>query len=191
MKKGQQSAEILFSVTIAVLLAGILLPAIPLGQATKIAPEVQAKEFENKAIILANSFLDNPDLIYSDSYGSYHGMFDTTNFENIFYESDSDSALYTCKPNLSNCKLPTYPETFALVIVVDIENDNGWFTGTHRLTGSESQVTNIISCFQNRVTINYPDLFKAGSYTAEVLELDNCNLHRYSHLNLVFPVSLR
>lgn len=175
-----------------ILIEGALVVTIPLllpAQTTKISPEVEAKEFENKAILLTNSMLADADLIYSNN----RGMFDVNSLNDNFYEDSFGTALYTCKPNLLNCKLPTFPETFALIIIVDSDTGKGWFTGTHRLTGSEPRVTNIVSCFQDRWSTNYPQLFQANSDIGKVLELEKCSLQRHSNIlnEQGFPASIR
>lgn len=197
MKKGQEQIGGVFSVLITVVIAGIALQYILPGQALKITPEVEAVEFENKAILLANSLLANSDLIYSDTDTNtyYRGIFDGTKFDDIFYKFNPESNIeyYRCgnDDDIKNCIPSTYPETFALIVVVDLENENAWFTGTSRLSGSEQRVLNIVSCFQARGTVTHSEMFQPNSNIAEVLGLDNCNLQRYSGINLGFPVAIR
>lgn len=75
--KGQEWIGGLFSLLLAGIIAGIALPSILPGQELKITPQVEAKEFENKAIVIANSLIGNQELLYLDGTGSYQtGVFD-------------------------------------------------------------------------------------------------------------------
>ncbi|MBI1978663.1 MAG: hypothetical protein HYS62_01215 [Candidatus Aenigmarchaeota archaeon] len=190
--KGQAWIQNWFALLLTGVIAVGVLPFILPGQVTKVSPEIEAKEFENKAILLANSLLANEDLVYSDGTNWHRATFDANKINDVFYEDSFGTSLYTCKPNLSNCKLPTYSQTFAFIVIVDIETGEGWFTGTHKLSGSEPEVLNVISCFQNKWSTNYPQLYEENSDIDKVLELDNCALQRYSSiLSTGFPVSIK
>ena len=193
MNKGQISyIEPIFTLLLAGVLAGAIAVILP-GQVTNIRPEIEANEFENGAIILANSLLGDNSLIYSDGITYYRGVFDETKLDDLFFKKGSSTKLYNCKPPESSCAINTYPNTYALIMISDIENNNGWFTGTNRL-GSDQNSANIEKCFASKTEMGNDKqgkIFEPNSDLVAILELDKCSLMKYSNImNLGFPVSI-
>lgn len=194
MSKGQISYIVpIFTLLLAGVLAGTMAIILP-GQVTRITPQVEANEFENRAILLANSLLGNDTLIYSDGIVSYRGVFDVNKLNDLLFKKGSFTELYRCKPSESNCAINTYPGSYALIIITDVENNDGWFTGTNKLAGSGEIGQKILNCFMKTEmgTDGSGKLFDTDSDLIDVLELDKCNLRRHSNImNFGFPISIR
>ncbi len=195
--KGQEWIGGLFSLLLAGVIAGIALPAILPGQALKVTPEMEANEFENKAILLANFLLANHDIVYFDGDTFSRGVFNVVQLDdqlNLFFKKGSLTELYRCIAIDDKCKLATYPGSYALIIISDT-NGSGWFTGTNRLSGSEEVTLNIVTCFQNQHEMGIDGagkIFEPNSDLVSILELEQCNLKRHSNiLNKGLPVSIR
>lgn len=192
--KGQTSYIIpIFTLLLTGILAGAVAVLVP-GQFAKITQEIDDNEFENKAILFANSLLGNKSFIYSDGISYQHDALDATKLDSLFFESGSFTELYRCKPSESNCAINTYPDSYTLIIITDMKTSEGWFTGTNRLTNSENG-QNIEKCFMSKTEMGKDGqgkIFNKNSDLETILELDKCDLKRYSHImNLGFPISIR
>ncbi len=192
--KGQISyIEPIFALLITGILAVVMAVMLP-GQVTNVMPAIETSEFENRALILANSLLENQDLTYSDGVSRYRGIFDAEKLNNILFKKGSFTELYRCQPSEINCQIPTYPLSYALIMITDMENSSGWFTGTNRLAGSGERGTNIQKCFSKTEmgTDGLGKMFNSDANLVTLLELDSCNLVRYSNImNSGFPISIR
>lgn len=193
MNKGQISyIEPIFTLLLAGVLAGAMAVILP-GQVTKIRPEIEANEFENGAIILANSLLGDNSLIYFDGITYHRGVFDADKLNSLFFKKGSFTELYRCKPSVDNCAINTYPGSYALIIITDIEDNGGWFTGANKLAGSGDVGSNIAKCFMSKTEMGADGqgkLFEDSDLTT-LLELDKCSLRRHSRImNLGFPVAI-
>lgn len=195
MVKGQVSfVEPVFVLLLTGVLAGTVAVLLP-TQIIQVTPDIETKELENRALLLANSILGNRDLIYSDGNAYYRGIFDVNKLNTELFTKGSFKSLYLCIEDKGECKISTYPDSYALIIVSDIENNKGWFTGLHKLKSSEDPTLNIVKCFQNKLEMGEDGsgkMFEPDADLATVLELEKCNLEEYSIiLNQGFPVPIR
>lgn len=193
--KGQEWIGGLFSLLLAGIIAGVALPAILPGQALKVTPEVEANEFENKAILLANSLLTSQSLIHSDN----RGVFDEENLNKNMMEKSSN--FNTLKdecyselrsPPLSTylCISRTYPDSFALVLVKDTENGKGWFS---LIQPNKVDLENkLLACFESIDKTKTQDLFDETKDITKILNIEKCGFKRYStilnELGFVVPI---
>lgn len=188
--KGQVSYIVpIFTLLIAGILAGTL-AVIPKSQITQVTPVIEAEEFENRALILANSLLANKYLIYSDGVTYYRGIFNVNELDKGLFK-DSSTKLYPCKSSEGKCKIIIYPDSYALIVIKDLKDGTIWFTGTNKLPDSSEAGKYIEKCFMSKDAKNLGKLFD-GSDFGTILELDKCNLKRYTVvMNLGFPVPIR
>ncbi len=180
----------LFTLLLAGILAGAL-AVIPKSQITEVAPVIEADEFENRALILANSLLANKDLIYSDGAAYYRGVFNVNELDKGLFK-DSSAKLYPCnKSSEGKCKIIAYPDSYALIVIKDLKDGTIWFTGTNKLPDSSEGGKYVGNCFMPKNAKNLGKLFDNSDFTT-LLELDKCNLKRYSVvMNSGFPISIR
>lgn len=171
---------------------------IPKGQLTKLSPELEAKEFENKAILLANSLLGESSLIYSNN----PAMFDEQQLNTKMIEkSSSFSSILDCPP--SSICIKTYPESFSLILIKDVEGipQKGWFT-LARPSRSSQIDAKINACFATFDKNKVEQLFVDRADIPSILNLENCEFQRYTSIltnfkadNRIisnsFPVSIR
>lgn len=110
--KGQNSYIALpFIILLTGILAGVIAIIFP-GQVTNIKPDIEASEFENKAILQANSLLGNHNLIYFDGITYYRGVLEKEKLDAIKLDSSPLALLY--------------PETYTLVNVKETGSENSW-----------------------------------------------------------------
>lgn len=180
----------LFTLLIAGILAGAL-AVIPKSQITQVTPVIEADEFENRALILANSLLANKDLIYSDGATYYRGVFNANELDKGLFK-DSSTKLYPCNKSIEGkCKITVYPDSYALIVIKDLKDGTIWFTGTNKLSDLSEVGKYIGNCFMSKDGKNLGKLFDGSDFTI-LLELDKCNLKRHSVvMNSGFPVSIR
>lgn len=130
MKKGQEWIGGLFSLLLAGIIAGVALPAILPSQALKVTPEVEANEFENKAIIFANSLLSDSKLVYSDEIANYRGIFAVEKLDSL-HDKKTKLSLF-------------YPETDIRVVVKDLDEGKSW---AFHVEDSESEkIKDFLAC---------------------------------------------
>ena len=169
---------------------------IPKGQVTKITPELEAKEFENKAILLVNSLLSNPDLIYSED----RALFDENQLNVKMIEKSSSFA------NMGLCtflcgSLNSYPESFSIVLIKDNERNLGWFSVLW-YPKSVSFNQTVTSCLSKVDKSETQQLFDEQTDIPTTLKLENCGFQRYTSIltnfkadkkiiSNSFPVSIR
>ncbi len=112
MMKGQEWIGGLFSLLLAGVVAGIALPMILPGQAVKVTAEVDSNEFENKALIIANSVMSDERLIYFDVYSNsfQRGVF------------DKDKLDFMSGRNLDI----GYPDAYVSITITDISGTPEW-----------------------------------------------------------------
>lgn len=180
----------IFTLLLAGILAGAL-AVIPKSQITQVTPVIEAEEFENRALILANSLLANKDLIYSDGVTYYRGVFNDNGLDKGLFKGSS-TKLYPCnKSSEGKCKIISYPDSYALIVIKDLKDGTIWFTGTNKLPDSSEAGKYIGNCFMSKDAKNLGKLFDNSDFAA-FLELDKCSLKRYSvAMNSGFPVSIR
>ena len=135
--KGQEWIGGLFSLLLAGVIAGVALPAILPGQAAKIAPQVDAKEFEIKAISMANSLMGNEKLIaFDQSTNSYKlGMFDVDKLSKVPSEVDADTSFIGI----------SYPKILSFVAFYD---ENGAARWSFYLKSNDENTNAIINCWK-------------------------------------------
>jgi len=164
-----------FALVLTGVIAVGILPFILPGQVTKIAPEVEAHEFENKARILANVLLAHPDLMDSDN----RGMFDEQKLNTKMIDKSSFSNILNCP--LSEICRKTYPESFSLLLIKDVENNpqRGWFTLARPPQTSQIDAK-INSCFANFNKNKFEKLFDEDADIPQILDLENCGFKRHT-----------
>jgi len=184
----------------------ITLPLILKGQATKISPEIEVNEFENKAILLTNVLMSNSNLIYSDN----RSMFDKDELDaNMMSKSvNFNSLIEVCYSESRNppsptslCALRPYPETFALVLIKDTDKNEGWFSLIPPARGGLED--NLLKCFKLIDKSKTQELFDETKKITEILNMENCGFERYTKIlsgsfltvnkrfHQLFPVSIR
>ena len=160
---------------------------IPKGQLTKLSPELDAKEFENKALLLANSLLGDSNLIYSNN----RAMFDEQKLNTKMIEkSSSFSGILQCPP--SSICIKTYPESFSLLLIKDVESipQKGWFTLARPPRTSEIDAK-INSCFSTFDKNKIEQLFDERGDIPNILGLEKCVFQRYTSILTNFKVDSR
>lgn len=191
--RGQISyIEPIFTLLLAGILAGVVAVILP-GQVTQVTPDIDAKEFENRALLLTNSLLANPNLIYSNNRAMLDesdlntGLMDkSSNFDDI--TQVCDRKIRQQLPNL--CVSSIYPDSFALVLVKDAEDSRGWFSF---IQPDNIELENkLLSCFKSVNKNKVQELFDESKDILQTLGIKNCGFKRNSNvLNNGFPVSIR
>lgn len=176
-----------FGLILTGIIAVGVLPLILPSQVTKISPEVEAKEFENRAILLANSVLSHPDLLYQNN----KGLFDESTLnDNMVSSASNVNSIIICK---SLCqKIESYPSSLSLVVIKDIESGNGWIQVLY--PNNLEDVKDKLDCFSSGDAKNQiQNLLKENSDIAEYLNLKNCDISKVSHIfnTKGFPVAIR
>lgn len=175
----------------ALLLTGVIavgvLPFILPGQITKISPDVDAKEFENKAILLANSLMSNQNLIYSDN----RVMFDKDSLDTKMIEKSAANSMALCTPLCGS--LNSYPESFSIILVKDGEASppQGWFSILWpKSTALHGKMTSCLSAVDNN---EIGQLFVDGADIPKILNLKGCGFNRYSTIlnEMGFNIAIR
>lgn len=184
---------------ITVIITGVLivgvLPLILPEQVAQISPVIEAKEFENKAITLANVLLGNENIIHSDN----RAMFDEQKLNTKMIDKSSFSSILDCPP--SEICIKTYPESFSLLLIKDVENNpqRGWFTLARpsRMSQIDAKIN---SCFANFDKNKVEQLFDENADIPKILNLKHCGFKRYTTILTTilqpgdkpgFPVSIR
>lgn len=133
--KGQEWVGGIFTLLLAGIVAGVAMPAILPGQALKVAPAADASEFENKAVLIADSLLGNRNLIHfgitSNSYS--RGVFDKDKLDAA--ESDPSGIV------------AFYPDTLVTISIQDMETGKWWIFQT-KDAGSEN-VKQYLKCLES------------------------------------------
>jgi len=149
---------------------------IPKGQLTELSPELEAKEFENKALLLANSLLGDSNLIYSNN----RAMFDEQQLNTkIIEKSSAFENMALCTPLCGSFN--SYPESFGVVLIKDIERNLGWFSVLwHPKSASFNQ--KVSSCLSKVDKSEAQQLFDEQADIPSVLDLKNCDFQRYTSI---------
>lgn len=193
--KGQVSyIEPLFTLLLAGLLAGAVAVILP-GQIGKITPDIDSKEFENRAIILTNSLIANPNLIYSNDRAMFdeedlntNMMEKSSNFADITQVCYSESRRHPLPTYL--CIAPSYPDSFVLVLIKDVENNTGWFSFIQ--SDNVELEDKLKTCFQPVDKNKVQELFDEDKDILQTLDMANCGFKANSNVvNNGFPVSIR
>lgn len=178
----------------SLLALGALVATVPYilsNQVIKVSPEVEAKEFENKAILLANSLMSNQNLIYSDN----RAMFDKKNLDTKMIEKSAAKNMATCtSSSLLLCNsLNSYPESFSVVLVKDGESSppQGWFSILWpKSSALHKKMTSCLSGVDNN---EIGQLFVDGADIPKILNLKGCGFNRYSTIlnEMGFNIAIR
>ncbi len=163
------------------------------GQATKIIPEVQESEFENKALIFANSLLANLNLMQSDDRAVFaEDKLDSNMMKSsATFASISDSCYsQATRPAIATslCNSEIYPGSFSLVLIKDAENQKGWFV----VLSSPNILEKVKECLKRADNERLQMLFNDDAKFPETLGLDECGFERISFVSsLGLPVSIK
>jgi len=165
-----------FALVLTGVIAVGILPFILPGQLGKIAPEVEAHEFENKAIILANVLLAHPDLMDSDN----RGMFDEQKLNTKMIEKSSAfENMALCTPLCGSFN--SYPESFGVFLIKDSERNLGWFSVLW-YPKSVSFNQKVTLCLSKVDKSEAQQLFDESKDIPSVLDLKKCNFQRHTSI---------
>lgn len=161
-----------------------ILPLILPSQVTQITPEVEAEEFENKAVLLVNSLLSNSHLIYSDN----RGIFDEQKLNTAMVEKSGNfDNILAC---LSLCTFNSYQDSFSIVLVKDAEASQGWFSILWPVSSTLHEKIN--SCLSDVDKDDVQRLFDDKADIPGILGIQKCGFQRNSKITSVgFPLAIR
>ena len=188
--KGQISyIEPIFTLLLAGILAGVVAVMLP-GQKLEVTPDIDNKEFENRAIFLANSLLAEPNLIYSNGDVYYRGIFDKQKLDTSIFPKETLSRL----DNLVSCSSlcgtrRSYPDSFGVIVINVTDNNDGWLTFLYPSNNNIELLNKMISCISGFNKDNIPKLFTGIS--SEVFELRECGFKSTIVFSDGIPVAIR
>lgn len=181
--------EPLFAVLFAGILVLMLAGVVP-GQTTKIAPDLEANYFENMAILLANSLLADHNLIYSEEDIYYRSVFDKEKLDAFLITKSSLESLnnlFVCSKLCASTK--SYPDSFSLIIISDIENNDGWFSTLYPINQNSEFLNKMTSCILGFDMNDASKIFTEE--LSKLFDLENCGFNSTTILDKGFPISIR
>ncbi|MBI2542825.1 MAG: hypothetical protein HYW24_01440 [Candidatus Aenigmarchaeota archaeon] len=197
--KGESYITPLFSLMITGVIATVL-AFVPPAEFWKISPAIEEKDFENNAIILANSIASNHVLTYYDGASYHRGIFDKEKLDAKMFPLSQLQV-----NNLAFCKLDngkpgicgyvkSLPKSFSFILITDSENENGWFSVLYPPMGSPATeeenmfLQKVTSCLQR---LNQNDIQNIFTQGLQVLSLEKCGFETATILDDSFPVNVR
>lgn len=194
MNKAQALSLILM---FELLFAGVLGAALGwllLGEHASITKLSIENENERHAIALANIFNSHPNTTYSDGYQFHRGILDKEKLDNLMtkkqdFINDWQEKIY---PNLELSKNFSYPNSYTIIIVSDLETFDAWIT-TSNGTIKNFNLNDFFDCLKRQIkSDDISKLFDFDSNLHEILKIEKCGVPIYSKiLDYGFPVAIR
>ncbi len=186
------------------LLVGVLMGTFLLmlpGKYTEIKATSQENEVERHAMSLANGFFSLPTLTYSDGETSARAVLDQEKLDCMMMKKTSFIVGWkdylkrniqpTCVVSKSLSEELSYPESFSLITVLDIDSNEGWVGYTIDSAG----FGDFINCFiEENEKADVSKLFEIESRPWEIFDISSCTQSFYSTVAISwrgFPVSIR
>jgi len=158
-------------------------------------------EYENErhSLALANIFDSSPDIAYFDGYQYHRDVLDKTNLDKLMTTRQNFISNWQAKinPNSELSKSFSYPDSFAVIIVLDLEKQSGgeydgWVT-TLSGTNKTFSLDDFLNCLKEKINPDdIPKLFTLDSNLHEIFKTEDCKTPMYSKiLDYGFPVAIR
>lgn len=157
-------------------------------------------EYENErhSLTLANIFDSRSDIAYFDGYQYHRDVLDKTNLVNLMTKKQDFISNWQTKinpdPRLSENF--SYPDSFAVIIVLDLEKQSGgkydgWVT-TLSGTNRTFSLDDFLNCLKEKINPDdIPNLFTLDSNLHEIFKTEDCKTPMYSKiLDYGFPVAI-
>ena len=186
--------EILISGVFAVALGWLLI-----GGHSNITQMSIENENERHSIALANLFNSNPDLTYFDGSQYQRNMLDKNNLDGLMTNKQDFINNWEDKIYI-NSKLSenlSYSDSFALIIVLDLETESGgkydgWVT---TLSGKNKKFSleDFLNCLKEKIDADdIPNIFTLNPNLHEIFKTEDCKTPMYSKiLDYGFPLAIR
>ncbi len=201
MRKAQLTA---IALVFELMMLGVILTTFAYvlpGKYTDIAAISEETEIDRQSISSVNVLISHPSLTYSDGEILWRGVLDKSNLDSRMETESSfisnwrnlleNWEQYT-KSDKSLSKEISYPDTFSLVIVLDLDSNNGWITYTMG-EKKEFEFGDFINCMVKNNKDDISKLFTIDSSPLDVFGIDNCDVS-YSKTAASYyglPVSIR
>ena len=153
---------------------------------------------ERHSLTLANIFDSRPDIAYFDGYQYHRDVLNKTNLDNLMttrqdFVNNWKTKIY---PDSKLSENFSYPDSFAVIIVLDLEKGSGgkydgWIT-TLSETNKTFSLDDFLNCLKEKINTNdIPNLFTLNSNLHEIFKLEDCKVPMYSKiLDYGFPVAI-
>jgi hypothetical protein len=153
-------------------------------------------ELERHSITLANAFVANPTTTYWDGNKFYRGILDSEKLNKLMVTKDTFISGWkdNLKLNTVLSSSLSYPDSYSFVIILDLNNSNGWITS---LSGPNDKfdVNSFTDCLKTNVAdsdiAKLFDLNNLNTNLHEIFKIEKCGSSYSGVLDYGFPVSIR
>lgn len=149
---------------------------------------------ERHALALANIFNSHPNITYFDGYQFHRDMLDKEKLDNLMVKKQDfiDNWQEKIYPNIELSKNFSSPDSYNVIIVLDLETDDAWIMSLNGTT-EKFNLDDFLDCLKKEIKAkDMPKLFELDSNLHEILKIEKCEVSLYSKiLDYGFPVTIR
>ncbi len=170
---------------------GVTFVAMQSGKYTDIQAISEGNDAERDAIALANVLISHPSLSYSDGETVFDGVLDKTKLDSVMTKKSDflNNWKDGLQPNKALSSQVVYPNSYALITVLDLESNDAWTVAIAQSTGD---IASFVDCLKENKKDDVSKLFEPDSYQWEVFDISNCKLPFSSTIASIrgFPVAI-
>lgn len=178
--------ELIFSIVLLITFFWLLF-----GGFTSINQVSNENENERHALALANAFSSNANVTYFDGNQFHRDTLDKGKIDKLMTSKDDFINDWEAKiyPNVELSKNFSYPDSYSVIIVLDLESGNAWITSLSGI--SRFNIDDFIDCLKENIKgSDIPKLFELNSNLHEILKIEECSNSMYSLIDYGFPVAI-